>query len=182
MKRHLLGFVLFNVIVGTALLVAILTKSFPMPKKLYVYEVSKTSCKTNVRQHDETRKNYENNDLIKVTQAVLDEKTGKLNMSFSVQREAYSTRNIKAKLVFINDLSKDRRNWDEIIGTDYITFSNYLDDNNTVFTATVSYPWLNKLKDNKNLYVYAETETVNPNGSIVTGYSESMPILLMNKK
>lgn len=187
MKRHLLGFALFNLIVGTALLVAILTKSFPTPKTPYVYEVSKTSCRTNVRQNYETRKDYENNDSIKVTQAVLNEKMGKLNMSFDIQRETPSTQDITVKLTFINTKAKAEKDWNGEVKTEFIKILPSFNVNNrAVYSLPLDYGQLKDLEKKDNLYVKAEIFKGTSNGFETSGqnnsFTEFTPILVTDKR
>lgn len=189
MKKHLLGFALFNLIVGASILIALLTGSFQKPQTAYTYDVSKQSCWKNVRQNSLSRKNYENSqDAVKVTQAVLDEKTGKLNMSFNIQRETPTTQDIKVKLTFVNMISKGNTNWDGDVRTELVTLSpNFNVDNKAVYSLPLSYKWLNNFGEKENLYVKAEIYNGNSADSETVArsddnFAEFTPILLMNKK
>lgn len=96
MKKHLLGFAIFSLILGTAIFVAALAKSARQPVvKQYTYEVSNKSC-WKMNRRTETKADS-GRASIKITQAVLNEKTGKMNLSFAVQRETPATQDVKVK-------------------------------------------------------------------------------------
>lgn len=187
MRRHLLGFALFNLIVGTALVVAILTGSFPRPATRYVYEVSKTSCPMNVRQNPETPKIYESkSDSIKVTQAVFNENTGKLNMSFKIQRETPATQDINVKLTFIHLRTNGISNGDGDDRMEFISVSpDFNVDNNAVYSIPLSYKWLSVLSRGDTFYVKAEIYNGNstePENVHIYDGKDFTPILVIDKK
>lgn len=187
MKKHLLGFALFNLIVGTALVIALLTGRFSSPRTNYTYDVSKQSCWKNVRQNSVSRQNYENSeDSVKITQAVYSERTGKLNMSFALQRETPSTQDVTVKLTFINAVSKGDKNWDIDGRSENITISpNFNVDNQAVYSMPLSYNWLNKFGKKDNFYVKAEIFGGNSTGFETvsrSSFKEFTPILITDKK
>lgn len=190
MKKHLWGFALFNLIVGTALIIAIMTGNFRRPAAKYTYDVSKQSCWKNVRQNSLSRRNYEKNqNSIKVTQAVLDEKTDKLNMSFSIQRETPSTQQLNVRLTFVNGSYEETGGkFDGSFRSESITLSPSFDvDNKAVFSMPLSYKWLKSSDIKENFYVMAEIDNGNLNKSETVARRgadlyEFTPILSINEK
>lgn len=188
MKKHLFGLALFSLIVGTAMFVAALVRTVPQPAKTYTYEVSKTSCWKYTRQNSEIRKNYDNDQTaVKITQAVLNERTNDLDMDFFIQRETPSTQSVKIKLTFVNGLSKGSGNWDGVVRTEYATLApNFNVENKAVYSLPLSYNWLNKLRDGENLYVMAEIDNGRSNNlenvARSIDFNDFTPVLLVNKK
>lgn len=79
MKKHILGFVIFSLIVGTAVLVsAMFYKKVVTPKFEYRYEVSKRSCWRDGKRLSESRPVE-----LKIVQAVFNSNTRQLDVTFN---------------------------------------------------------------------------------------------------
>lgn len=187
MKKHLLGFAIFSLIVGTAAFVAALAREVPQPAKQFTYEVSKTSCWKNVRQDSEIRQSTDYGQAsVKITQAVLNEKTRKLDTNFFIQRETPSTQKVRVKLTFVNSLPNENGNWDDAVRTEYVILSpNFNVDNNGTQLMISSYQWLGDLNSGENLYVTAEVVNGRSNDLETVprkiNFNDFTPILKINK-
>lgn len=190
MKKHLFGFAVFSLIVGTTVFIFSFFKGQPKlsHSKTVVYEVSKQSCWKNVRQNSEVMRDAGYGQAsVKIVQAVLNENTRQLNTNFLINRETPSTQNVRVKLTFVNGSFKGKGNWDGVVRTEYVTLSPDFNIDNSGMQSTVSsYQWLDNLKSSENLYVMAGTvyslrndlDTV-PRKADLENFT---PILLMNKK
>ena len=187
MKKHLFGFALFSLIIGTAVFISPMMRQSPSPAKSYTYEVSNRSCWKNTRQNSEIQQSYYGPASIKITQAVLNEKTRKLDTSFSIQRETPSTQNVKVKLTFVNGVSKYNENFDGVVRTEFVDLSpNFNVNNSGTLSMIFSYQWLDDLKDSQNLYIRAEVvdnfqKSFENSVSRKTNFNEFTPVLLINK-
>jgi hypothetical protein len=76
MRKHILGFAIFSLIVGTAVFVSALV--YKKVQKQYVYEVSERSCWKQVRQTP-----INNPNSVKISQAVFNADTKQLYLEFS---------------------------------------------------------------------------------------------------
>lgn len=177
MKKHLLGFAIFSLILGTAIFVAALARSARQPAESpssvsVEYNVSKQSCwKMNRRAN-----NSENSakSSIKITQAVFNEKTGKMNLSFAVERETPATQDISVRLSFVNGVSEENGKWDSIANYELMTFvPNFNVENKATFTFPYTFRWNKNIKSTDNLYVTAD---------LIDGKSNSLNTVFIPKK
>lgn len=190
MKKHLLGFTIFSLIVGGAAVISALFAGAAIPSagKSFNYEVSKRSCWRGARRNPENLQNSDNGQSsIKVTQAVLNEKTRRLDTDFFIQRETPSTQSVSVRLTFVSGLSNGNDSWDGIVRTEDVTLTpDFGVDNRATDSTVLSYKWLDNLETKDNLYVRAEilnsrSTKQSANFSYKINDTNFTPVLLMNK-
>ncbi len=160
MNKHIVGFILFNLIVGTSIIIAAFFYQIPKYESVVVTPVT---SETYTRSCWKSNKRYENNlTSAKVTQAVFDSKTQKLKTELFIKSRQNSFTDIKVALHFFvkdsnstrylatEDLTREEMNMRSISG---ITERRIAEAS---FLVTSDYQWVGDLKSRDNLYVMPE--------------------------
>ena len=153
MNKHIAGFILFNLIVGSSAVVAALFYEVPKIETIRVFEelpvtYSGRSCWRSGR-------NFENGQVnAKIVQAVFDENTNQLDMDLYLERKNHSTDYAGVKLHFFVKNGSETR----YLATEKVDLTpNFNLDDKATQSISQSYKWLNNLKSHENLYVVPQT-------------------------
>ena len=184
MNKHIVGFILFNLIVGTSVIIAVLSYNVPNFDSVVVPATSETYTRSCWKS---SRKYANNLDSVKVTQAVFDGKTQQLETELFVQSNVKSFKNIKLALnFFVKDGDSTRylatedlsdRNMDMEAVYDFsdrrITKAN--------FHVSTSSRWLDDIGASENLYVVPQiisNSEVRGNYTPVFSEADATPVTL----
>ena len=185
MNKHIVGFILFNLIVGTSIIIAAFFYQIPKFESVVVapitYETYTHSCwKMN--------KSYANNATsVKVTQAIYSNKTEELKTELFIQSGEQSLDSIKIALHFF----VKNGDFTRYLGTEDLT--NNKGDikgiydmserkiTKATFVVTSDYQWLSDLDSSENLYVMPEliTEGMNRDYTPVFYEANATPVTLV---
>lgn len=153
MNKHIFGFILFSLIVGTsAFIYGFFFTPLATIQPVSVFEV-RTEKRKSCRK--ETYSRVERGEVTaKVVQAVFNSNTNQLDMDLFLERKNSSTDNVAVRLhFFVKDGAKTRYLATEKVD---LTPDFNLDDKAT-HSITSSYEWLDNLKSRENLYVVPQT-------------------------
>ena len=190
MNKHIVGFILFNLIVGTSIIIAAFF--YQMPKYDSVV-VTPVTSETYTRSCWKSNSRFINNTTSpKVTQAVFDSKTHELKTELFFQTDARSIEDIKLALHFFVKDSHSTR----FVGTENLTrekfdmtnIQNISDIYDTSerrmikaeFSGNSSPDWLDDLKPRENLYVMTEFINTGMNRDYTPVFNEAnaTPVML----
>jgi hypothetical protein len=171
MNKHIVGFILFNLIVGTSIIIAAFFYQIPKYESVYVTPVT---SETYTRSCWKGNKRYANKmTSAKVTQAVFDSKTQELKTELFVQSNKKIFKDIKVVLHFFMKDGDSTR----YLGTDNLTDQEMtvkgsydMSERRTTkatFLVNSSYDWLDDLKSRENLYVVPQ---IIPNAPLYEDY------------
>ncbi len=182
MNKHVVGFILFNLIVGTSIIIAAFFYQIPKFESVVVTPVT---SETYTRSCWKGNKRYANKmTSVKITQAVFDSKTEELKLELFVQSDVKSFKNIKVSFknikvalhFFVKDGDSTR-----YLATEKLT-DEKMDKVNIdlsegakiTFLITSSYDWLGNLNSRENLYVIPElTSNANTYGDYTPVFDEA---------
>lgn len=153
MNKHIFGFILFSLIVGTsAIIYGFFVAPFVPIQPIQVFEnqpEKRKSCRKEIYSRVESGKVN-----AKVVQAVFNQNTNQLDMDLFLERKNNSTDNVAVWLeFFVKEGAKTRYLATEKVN---LTPDFNLDDKAT-HSITSSYEWLDNLKSRENLYVVPQT-------------------------
>ncbi len=151
MKKHVVGFILFNLIVGTSAIIAALFYEMPKIDSVDVPETPVIYTRSCWRM----RKNLQSPQVnAKITQAVFNENTDQLDMDLFLERKNHSTENVSVSLqFFVKDGNQTR-----YLATETFNLTPDFDlDDKAAQSVTFSYKWLDDLKSHENLYIVPQT-------------------------
>lgn len=190
MNQNVFGVILFSLIVGTAIFVSEYFVTLPTP--LPVYEKPITVKQDDYSCSKQSRKAITQLTAIKVDQAVLDQTTNNLHISFHIKRHISMTKDTLAKIpesetskisLHFFDKSGSKTKY---LGTEEMTITphfGYGDQSN--FAKYASFKWLDDLQKHDNLYVIAESSVkFNKSASLEPDFDEAKAtsVLLMPVK
>jgi hypothetical protein len=170
MTKHIVGIILFSLIVGTSVVVAgffnVLTtdtNSVTIKENYRVYKKKKRKKRCRKK-----RRPREDNFQANISQAVFDKKTNQLTTSWTFQRGSNGSRDLD-----LHFYVKDE------FGTQYLkkeTITVNADQN----IYENSFDWLNRLESRNNLYIVPKISKSNDNWDYRPGInsSNSVPVLL----
>lgn len=178
MKKHILGFAIFSLIIGTAVVISRLLFSPVSETVTYVVigesepaQARKTSCW--MRDYREFQQAG-----VKLEQAVIQRQTGELRTVFSLKSKNEDAAPLTVSLhFFVKNGEQSRHIATENVWVD--SFSNFRQE------FVNSLKWVNKLDSSDNLYVVPETSfgyTKHKNTSPIFDDSVAMPVLLSKGK
>ena len=147
MNKHIVGFILFNLIVGTSLVIAALSYNVPKYESVIIPVTSETythSCW-------KSRKYANNLTSAKVTQAIFDSKTQELKTELFIQSKNKFSGDLIIDLHFFVKNGNSTR----YLSTQEISESVSNDAKDNTF-VTYSYDITDDLKQRENLYVVPE--------------------------
>ncbi|MEO8074342.1 MAG: hypothetical protein ABI686_13975 [Acidobacteriota bacterium] len=152
MNKHIVGFILFNLIVGTSIITAAFFYQMPKYESVVVTPVT---SETYTRSCWRSNKGYANKiSAPKVTQAIFDRKTGEIKTELFIQSKNESTEDFIVGLhFFVKDGNSTR-----YLSTQEISESVSNDAKDSSF-VTYSYDVIDvidDLKQSENLYVIPE--------------------------
>lgn len=160
MNKHIVGFILFNLIVGTSIIIAAFFYQIPKYESVYVTPVT---SETYTRSCWKGNKRYANKmTSAKVTQAVFDSKTQELKTELFVQSNKKIFKDIKVVLhFFVKDGDSTRYLATEDLTNNKGDMKGIYDVSErrmtkATFLVTFDYQWLGDLKSSENLYVMPE--------------------------
>ncbi len=160
MNKHIVGFILFNLIVGTSIIIAAFFYQIPKYESVVV---SPVTSETYTRSCWKSNKRYTNNGTsVKVTQAIYSNKTEELKTELFVQSGEQSLDNIKIALhFFVKDGDSTRYLATEDLTNNKGDMKGIYDMSErritkATFLLTSDYQWLGDLKSSENLYVMPE--------------------------
>ena len=161
MRKHIVGFIIFNFIVGTSLIVAAF---FYQKPKFESVVITPVTSETYTRSCWKGKSRFINNTTsAKVTQAIFDSKTQELKTELFVQAD--DEKSLKTTEVALHFFVKDG-NSTRYLATENLTnrngvmkdsfdMSDYKNMKAT-FLVNSSYEWLDDLESRENLYVVPE--------------------------
>ena len=148
MNKHIVGFILFNIIVGASAIAAALFYEMPKIESVSVPEVPVTytgkSCWKNFKMP------VKGEVSTRVIQAVFDENTNELDMDLFLERKNHSTESADVTLDFFVKTGSQTR----YVASERVNLTPKFNlEDKAAQNITSSYQWLNDLKSHENLYV-----------------------------
>lgn len=177
MNKHIVGFILFNLIVGTSLIIAALSYSVPKFDSVVVPATAETythSCWKNKSRF------INNTTSPTVTQAVFDSRKHELEIEVFFQSDAKSIEDMRLALhFFVKDgdstrfVATENLSHEKIDITDTQDISDIYDTSErrmqkAEVSGTFSPGWLGDLKSHENLYIVPQ---IVPNAPYYDGYT-----------
>jgi uncharacterized protein YxeA len=161
MKKHILGFVIFSLIIGSAVFVSAMFYKRAV-KKEYVYEVSERSCWREVKR--ETKNNPA---PVKIVQAVFNSKTKQFDVDFST----LPTQNVEVYLIYKKQ--NDMDNWEAGYKMESLTLMSFP---NYKTTQSLILPWIKDLKSTDSMYVSIKSSNEKDS------FDSKVPVLIIPEK
>ena len=180
MNKHIFGFILFSLIVGTSAVIYGFLASPAVVEPVFVFEnqpQKRKSCRKQMYSRVESKEVS-----AKVVQAVLNSNTNQLEMDLFLERENNSIENAAVRLHFFSKEGARTRYLatEKVVLTPEFNF-----DNKATQSITSSYEWLDNLRSRSNLYVVPQTIADGENYRSVTprfDEEKAMPITLMGEE
>ncbi len=182
MGKHIVGFIIFSVIVGvTAFITSFFVKMPPMPaldpvseNGLYAYQGDR-HCKR--KKRSPPPKAVDQIASVKVKQAFFDAKLRRLDTQFAIERADESTESVNVVLQFFvyDDFGVQH------IANEFVSLNPNFDIGDVAVTnKSSSFKWLNNLQSRENLYVIAKATNDSRNrfDSVDFDPSEATAVLL----
>ncbi len=182
MKKHIVGIVIFSFIVGVTAIIASFFVKMPTIPALdpvfestdYIYRGDRDCKRKKKRRH---RKSVDQSVSLKVTQALFDARSKRLDTQFAIERSSENTETVNVVLQFFV--------YDEFgvqhIANEFISLNPNFDMGDVAVSKnTSSFKWLNNLESRENLYVMARAinGSLHHNNSVDFDPSEATAVLL----
>lgn len=156
MTKHVIGAVIFSLIVGTSALVGSLFSDAPAATNFgtergnYVFKKKK---KRKCRKRREHREDSQDLATVRISQMEFDSNSGLLNTEFLVAGNNDSGSTVNVALHFFSNDNYGSQH----VATEFVSLAPDFNVANTaLITETASYRWLKNLQTRENLYVVPE--------------------------